>query len=60
MDNKDILIMKQDKRHGVVIIDRNKYTEKCFTFIEFGSIQMFDKGPYIKQLKEKYKIYSEN
>ena len=28
-NNKNIVIMKQDKGRGVVIMDRNKYFDKC-------------------------------
>lgn len=31
--NNTIIVMKQDKGRGVVIIDRNKYTEKCLAII---------------------------
>ena len=30
---KDITILKQDKGRGVVIMDRGKYTEKCFNLL---------------------------
>ena len=32
-NNKNIVIMKQDKGRGVVIMDRNKYFDKCLTML---------------------------
>ena len=31
--NKNIVILKQDKGRGVVILDTTKYTEKCMTLL---------------------------
>ena len=33
-ENQSICIMKQDKRRGVVVIDRSKYTEKCLNILQ--------------------------
>ena len=32
--NKDICLLKQDKGRGIVIMDRNKYVEKCLSILE--------------------------
>ena len=31
--NKEIVILKQDKDRGVVILDRSKYMEKCLSIL---------------------------
>ena len=32
--NKDIVILKQDKGRGIVILNRSKHTEKCLSFLD--------------------------
>jgi len=44
-NNPDIIIMKQDKGRGVVIMDRNKYTEKCLAFLESDQFKCLTKDP---------------
>ena len=33
-NNKDILILRQDKGLGLVIMDNSKYIEKCFDILD--------------------------
>ena len=40
--NKNIVIMKQDKGHGVVIMDKSKYQEKCLMILENDNFKMID------------------
>ena len=44
-NNEQILIMKQDKGRGVVIMDRNKYTEKCLSFLGTTQFKKLTKDP---------------
>ena len=47
MNNEIIYIMKQDKGRGVVIIDRNKYTEKRLLFLNTTHFKKLIKDPTI-------------
>ena len=40
--NKNIKILKQDKGRGVVIMDSNKYTEKCMELINTNKFRKID------------------
>ena len=44
-NNEQILIMEQDKGRGVVIMDRNKYTEKCLSFLGTTQFKKLTKDP---------------
>ena len=39
---EDIVIMKQDKGRGVVIIDKDRYTEKCLEFLNSPQFKLND------------------
>ena len=39
MKRNDIIIMKQDKGRGVVIMDKSKYTEKGLTLLSTNSFR---------------------
>ena len=45
MKNKHIVIMKQDKGKGVVILDRNKYVEKCLTMLQTPQFKKLQSDP---------------
>ena len=40
--NKDLLIMKQDKGKGVVLLDRTVYIEKCLSIFNTQQFQQSD------------------
>ena len=42
---KDITILKQDKGRGVVILDRGKYTEKCFNLLNTEQFRCLNEDP---------------
>ena len=48
--------MKQDKRHGVIIMDKSKYQEKCLMTLENDNIKKLHHDP-IKKLRKKYKKF---
>ena len=43
--NKDIVILKQDKGRGVVILNRSKYIEKCLSIVNSNEFLQVDKDP---------------
>ena len=43
--NKDIILIKQDKGCGVVILDRKHYLEKCLNILELGQFKKLKKDP---------------
>ena len=43
--NKEIVILKQDKDRGVVILDRNKYTEKCLSILSIRQLAKMNYDP---------------
>ena len=49
--NKEIVILKQDKGRGVVILDRRKYMEKCFSILSTSQFAETDHDPtaYIEE-----------
>ena len=49
--NKNIKILKQDKGRGVVIMDSNKYTEKCMALINTDNFRKIQ-GDNTKQVEE--------
>ena len=44
-NNKNIVIMKQDKGRGVVIMDRNKYFDKCLTMLNSEQFVKLNQDP---------------
>ena len=49
--NKEILILKQEKGRGIVILDRGKYMEKCLSILSTSQFAEIDHDPtaYIKE-----------
>ena len=45
LNNKDIVILKQDKRRRVVMLNRSKYIEKCLSIINNNQFLEVDKDP---------------
>ena len=43
--NNNIVVMKQDKGRGVVILDRTRYTEKCYNIINTNQFVKLDNDP---------------
>ena len=43
--NKDLVILKQDKGKGVVLLDRTVYTEKCLSIFNTQQFQQLDISP---------------
>jgi hypothetical protein len=43
--NKNIVIIRQDKGKGVVIMDRSKYIEKCLAQLETSNFKKLDADP---------------
>ena len=43
--NKDIILIKQDKGHGVVILDRKHYIEKCINILDSEKFKKLQKDP---------------
>ena len=41
----DVIIVKQDKGRRVVLIDKNKYTEKCMLFLNTKQFKKLDNDP---------------
>ena len=39
--------MKQDKGRGVVLLDKTKYVEKCFSIINTNKLKKLDKNPTV-------------
>ena len=42
---EDVIILKQDKGRGVVLMDRNKYTEKCMLLLNTKQFKKLDNDP---------------
>ena len=45
--NKQLVILKQDKRRGVVLLGKTKYVEKCFPFTNTRKFKKLDKNPTV-------------
>ena len=43
--NKNLAILKQDKGRGIVILDKNKYTEKCISIVATHKFKKSDNSP---------------
>ena len=43
--NNSIMVLKQDKGRGVVVIDRKTYTEKCLNLLNLDSFIQLDHDP---------------
>ena len=43
--NKDLAILKQDKGRGVVLLDKNKYIEKCISIVTTDKFRKLDSSP---------------
>ena len=41
----DVIILKQDKGRGVVLMDKNKYTEKCMLLLNTKQFKKLDNDP---------------
>ena len=48
--NKEIVILKQEKGRGIVILDRGKYMEKCLSILNTSQFAEIDHDPtaYVK------------
>ena len=46
--NKDVIIMKQDKGGGVVIMNRTKYLEECLSILQGKQFMKSDYDPTSK------------
>ena len=55
--NKDIVIMKQDKRRGVVVMNRGKYFDKSFSYTKYRTI-CATKGKSNKFFRKKSPVYA--
>ena len=71
--NNQLVILKQDKGRGVVLLDKTKYVEKYFSIISTNKFKKFDKNPTVSYeakmqrtlrkmksgfaLQEYYKVY---
>ena len=44
-NNKSIIILKQDKGRGVVILNRKSYIEKCCRILETGQFRKLETDP---------------
>ena len=51
-NRKDIVILKQDKGRGVVIMDQSNYTEKCVSLLPSNQIKHIPNDP-TKSLESK-------
>ena len=45
--NKQLVILKQDKGRGVVLLDKTKYGEKCFSYTNTRKFKKLDKNPTV-------------
>ena len=43
--NKELVILKQDKRRGIVLLDRLKYTKRYFSIINSKQLKKFGDNP---------------
>ena len=46
--NKEVIIMKQDKGGGVVIMNRSKYLEECLSILQGKQFMKSDYDPTSK------------
>ena len=46
--NKEVIIMKQDKGHGVVIMNHAKYLEECLSILQGKQLMKLDYDPTSK------------
>ena len=46
--NEEVIIMKQDKGRGVVIMNRSKYLEKCLSILQGKQFMKLDRDPTSK------------
>ena len=44
-NNKDIVILKQDKGRGVIMLNHSKYIEKCLSIVNSNQFLQVDKDP---------------
>ena len=44
-DISNIILLRQDKRKGIVVIDRKKHTEKCMDMLNIKQFRKLDKDP---------------
>ena len=55
---KNIVILKQDKGRGVVILDTTKYTEKCMVLLNTEHCKQLTTNPTTEtNTKQKYKKF---
>ena len=54
LKNKDIVILKQDKDRGVVILDRSKYMGKCLSILSTTQFAKIDNDP-TEYIEKRYK-----
>ena len=45
--NRQLVILKQDKGRGIVLLDKTKYVEKCFSIINTSKFKKLDKNPTV-------------
>ena len=45
--NKSIMILKQDKGRGIVILDTNKYTKKCMALLNTERFKRLTTDPTV-------------
>ena len=50
--NKNLAVLKQDKGRGVVILDKNKYIEKCISIVTGRIVQKIGKQSYSNMWKQ--------
>ena len=43
--NKQLVILKQDKGRGVILLDKTRYVEKCFSIIHTNKFKKSDENP---------------
>ena len=55
--NQNVVIMKQDKGHGVVIMDKSKYQQKCLMILEKGNFEILDHDPTKKTEEKNNEFY---
>ena len=41
-NNKDIIILRQDKGHGVIVLNRTRYIEKCSNILTSDQFKVFE------------------
>ena len=57
--NQNIVIMKQGKGRGVVIMDKSKYCDKYLMILENGNFKTLDHDPTKKKTTKKYNEFYE-